>query len=93
MAAPDGEPVRDRHDHDRGRREGRPAEEPRGHLLNFPTSNISSERVGAVLRADEAAWTRSQQSSGTVENDAKVSCNLVFVEAMLRAKIELFGTF
>ena len=61
--------------------------------LNFPTSNISSERVGAVLRADEAAWTRSQQSSGTVENDAKVTCNLVFVEAMLRAKIELFGTF
>ena len=46
-----------------------------------------------MLRADEAAWTRSQQSSGTVENDAKVTCNLVFVEAMLRAKIELFGTF
>jgi hypothetical protein len=61
--------------------------------LNFPTSNISSERVGAVLRADEAAWTRSQQSSGTVENDAKVTCNLVFVEAMLRAKMAHFGTF
>ena len=61
--------------------------------LNFPTSNIACERVGAIMRGIEAVWTRSGQNHETTERELKVKCNLAFVESMLREKIALYGTF
>ena len=56
--------------------------------MNFPTSNIPCERVGAILRMVESDWSRNRMAHDTVRREVKFKVNRWVLEDALQRTLQ-----